>query len=253
MLSLKNGEFDEKTQSAVGQFISDCRHTKLIEYFTEDPYNTVVAADTIMSSPAMGPATALLHQLFKYYRKDMQRIIWRKGAEYYLKPRNCNLAAQMLLNSLNKNPTDIKWNDDSEVAKRIKNLLKFQSRVKAELFTHPLYSRIYAPFSGKIKLILQGSDDLDLYYSFGKIDINYDAFYDREKGWVFKCKGEDFYDFGFDTTIPYQEIFTKGVQMVTENKGKFANNAGWFSQNSYTTYISFVYCYKKEGPDALLG
>ncbi len=198
----------------------------------------------------MGNGT-LLKNLFLYDRQDIQRIIWLLGIDHYLKPKGCDIAAELLFHSLKRFPGDIKWEDSSEAAQKFKNLDKFRKGIKEDLLIKTSHHRSQASFSGKVPLILSGSDDLDLYYSFGKIDIYYDASYKQEMGWVFQCHAKDTYDFGFDKEIPYKEVFSKGLtQMIGENKGRIANNLGFMSQTdrvitNYDVTIDFEYCYKE--------
>lgn len=67
-----------------------------------------------------------------------------------------------------------------------------------------------------ISLKLAGGNDLDLYYSFGKLDIYYHAFYDKEMGWIFECHAQDTYDFGLDRNItPFSVLLCDGAKFST--------------------------------------
>ena len=173
------------------------------------------------------------------------------GIKYCLPPRHCDTAAQLLLNSLKRFPNNIVFQNDSEIISKLKASVKFRQKLKWDWLDKTAHRRSQAPFSSKVELKLNSSDDLDLYYCFGRIDIYYDAVYDQEKGWIFDCHAEDTYDYGLDREIPNEDIFNKGLkEMIGENKGRLANNAGWFSQKEqviteYQVTISFKYYYKE--------
>lgn len=248
----ENGVFDERTQTAFKAFVTACKQNKLMEFFKSDPYNTVLIIDHINStSPLLGIGGTTVYRAWRYSTKAVQRIIWGMGAKYYLIPRNCDTAAYMLKNSLKKSPSGIAFEDDSEIVDKLKGLSKFRQEIEQQWQNKTDYGRNQAPFSGTVELQLNSSDDLDLYYSFGKIDIAYNAVYDQTEGWIFDCYAKDTYDFGLDEDIPYQDIFDKGVkQMIRDNKGRLANNAGWFSENeqvitAYDVTISFKYSFEE--------
>lgn len=94
--------------------------------------------------------------------------------------------------------------------RKLKASEKFRQTLKKDWLDKTAHRRSQAPFSSKVELKLNSSDDLDLYYSFGKIDIYYDAVYDQEKGWIFDRRAEDIYDYGLDDKIPYEDILIKG-------------------------------------------
>lgn len=98
---VENSLLDQKTRSAVKEFISACLHNKLMQYFEKDPYNTIVLTDFILDNIPYGNST-LLKNVYLNHRKDIQRLIWVAGAKYYLKPNHCDIAAELLLNSLKK-------------------------------------------------------------------------------------------------------------------------------------------------------
>ena len=54
--------------------------------------------------------------------KNFSRVIWKLGCDYYLrKEKNYNFSADLLEHSLQENPKDLVFYDDSDVAKTIKN------------------------------------------------------------------------------------------------------------------------------------
>lgn len=243
---VENSILDPKTRSALVEFTTACIHNKLMEYFKNDPYNACIIMDYIITNNPLGNGT-LLKNLYLYHRKDIQRLIWAIGIKYYLLPRHCDTAAQLLSNSLKRFPDNIAFRDDSEIISKLKASDKFRQKLKWDWLDKTAHRRSQAPFSSKIGLALDSGDDLDLDYSFGRIDIYYDAVCDPSKGWIFDCHAKDTYDYGLDDKIPYEDIFKKGLkEMIGENKGRLANNAGWFSQKEqvitkYDVIISFTY------------
>ncbi len=243
---------DEKTKTAVKEFISVCQHNKLIDFFKDDPYNTVIIIDGInATNPLWGIGGTTLYRIWRNHTKDIQCLIWLAGIKFYLKPKHCDTAAELLVHSLQRFPNSVTFQDDSEIISKLKASDKFRQQLKWDWLDKTAHRRSQASFSSKVELRLNSDDNLDLYYSFGKIDIYYSAVYDSIKGWIFDCSAEDTYDYDLDRKIPYEDIFTKGlVEMIKDNKGRLANNAGWFSQKEkvispYEVSVRFKYYYKE--------
>lgn len=212
---VENTILDQETRSALKEFITACRQNKLMQYFEKDPYNTVVLTDYIWDNLPYGDGS-LIKNIYLNHRKDIQRLIWISGAMTYLKPSACDTAADLLVNSLKNFPRDYEFNDNSEAVQKIKNLNLFREEIKWDWLDKTSHRRSYASFSSMISLKLAEGNDLDLYYSFGKLDIYYHAFYDKEMGWIFECHAQDTYDFGLDRNItPFSVLLCDGAKFST--------------------------------------
>ncbi len=241
----ENGLWDEATKSAIAEFVKECRTSKFMQFLAKDPYNFVIIIDRINQNAGVG--NSVLYQLFRANTRQIQRSIWTAGAKELLeKKMKCIISAQTLTHSLQKSPSPIYWGQVSLVVEKIIKLKKFRHAVARALLEHSFQSPVKESFSGIISLDIK-DEDQDLYFSIGKIDIQYRADFDLIKGWVFTCHAKDTYDFDSYREIPYEEIFTKGLKaMFIENLGSIANNAGLLSQKDkaiaeYDIYINFVY------------
>lgn len=240
----ENGLWDEATKSAVADFVKKCRQSDFMQFLTKDPYNVVLIIDHINQTAGVGHSA--LYQLLRANTRQIQRLIWAAGAKLYLEKKSYVISAQTLLHSLQKSPTPIYWDQHSLVVEKIIKLQKFRNAVAKALLEHSFQSPVKESFSGIISLDIK-NEDKDLYFSIGKIDIQYRADFDLIKGWVFTCHAKDTYDFNSYREIPYEEIFTKGYkEMFDNNFGSIANNVGLLSQKDkaiaeYDIYINFVY------------
>ena len=239
----ENGLWDEATKVAISDFIKECLTSKFMQFVTKDPYNFVIIIDRINQNAGVG--NSVLYQLFRANTRQIQRLIWAAGAKLYLEKKTYVISAQTLLHSLQKSPAPIYWGQHSLVVEKIINLEKFRSGIAAALSNHSSRNSTCEPFFGTISLDIR-SENNDLYFSLGNIDIQYRADFDLIKGWVFTCHAKDKYNFDSYREIPYEEIFTVGYkEMFNNNFGSFANNVGLLSQKDkviaeYYIYINFV-------------
>lgn len=217
-----------------------------MDLFKKDPHNTYVLINLITTNLILKDSP-ILKRIYIYHRRDIQRFIWEKGIEHYLKPKGLNLTAELLLHSLQKNPQNIIWDDGSEAAKRIKKAKKFQDEIRGLIQKNTPYYLARSRFYGDISFSITSDDnDDDLYLSLGTMSVKCHANYEQDKGWVFKCIAIDTYDFDKFRRIPFEKIFTDGLKAIV---GETANNAGLFSQydgviNNYGISITFSYEYK---------
>ncbi len=213
--------------------------------FNKGPYNVVLIIDRI--NQAAGVGHSILYQLFRANPRQIQRLIWAAGAKELLeKEMDCVISAQTLMHSLQKSPSPIYLGQDSLVVEKITKLQTFRDAVAMALSEHSYQFSVQESFLGKISLDVK-DENKDLYFSIGKIDIQYRAEFDLITGWVFTCHAEDQYDFDSYREIPYEEIFTIGCkETFVKHLGSIANNAGLLSQKDkaktpYSITIDFTY------------
>ena len=153
-------------------------------------------------------------------QKNIQREIWRTGAQSYLREqKGFYTSAWMLEHSLEENPSDIWRGNDSRIAYLINH---------DSAYLEELDKAISNANDGKLenKLISVQFNTGDLYYSIHKSDI-YLTGYERQDGtWIVNAKMSDTYDFTeIQTFMADGGGWSKQAGLVT-----IANDAAVLSQ-----------------------
>lgn len=125
----ENGLFDSDTVDTVKEFITACKHNKLMEFFEKSPRGTYLIVSLIEKLHATKDAP-ILKRLFVYHRKDIQRLVWHMGIKYYLQPNKYPVAADLLAHSLKEHPATIRWDENSEAAKKSKRRMHLKLRLR---------------------------------------------------------------------------------------------------------------------------
>ncbi len=150
------------------------------------------------------------------YSNEAQKIVWRLGAENFLrKKKNYQTAAWMLEHSLEENPSDIVRYNDSNIAYKINNSKEYLDKID-ELIRNSKDGIIDKPGES-----ISFSDN-DLYLSINKAEFHIKGFVDNSGVWYFHTVMEDTYDF---TEI----IFGYGPTAI-KFLGTVANDVAFASQ-----------------------
>jgi len=167
-------------------------------------------------------------------QKNIQREIWRLGAQKYLREQKGYLtSAWMLEHSLQDNPDDIWRGNDSRIAYLINNdnayLTKLDKAIKSSK-------------SGKIS---QNLDNIafkhnDLYYSIHRATIYVDGYKQSNGRWIVHATMKDTYDFTVIQTLMGDD----GEFAMQAGLGTVANDAAVVSQslgaiNPYDVTVEF--------------
>ena len=174
-------------------------------------------------------------------KKTIQRLIWKLGAEYYLRPRGYNVAALLLEHSLKSAPSDLYCSQMHWVPRKIMNSKGFKdafSELEKKIKEDP---DVYA-VPGKLEMNFQKSGDTDLYYGIGKCDIKYTCIKQHSSVWV-KFSTDDPYN--FDEIRSISANIESGIQVHFADLGNLANDAGLLSQadgviSTFSTHIQFA-------------
>lgn len=151
------------------------------------------------------------------FGKDAARAVWKAGSEFYLRPRNLNISADMLEHSLQENPKDVVFYEDSDVVKQIKNNSGFITHLDDVVYK--VENNI--PLSEKDKSYGFNSDDL--FYSIHNCSFDIENIKYNEDGT--KDIAVHLHD-----TYDYTEILTfmdeKKYTPLNFSLGSFANDMG---------------------------
>ncbi len=171
-------------------------------------------------------------------RKNIQRLIWKRGAEKILRAKGLDAAAFMLEHSLEKNPCDLYCGQTHWITQKILQSNGFQnafSTLKKNLL-QSLHTFIPV---GSFGVNFQETGDQDLYLSIGKCDLKYVVFLNTSPIRI---------DFLIDDPYDFNEIRSFGVEddvaFFNKELGALANDGALFSQGdrvitTYETHIRF--------------
>ena len=188
-----------------------------------------------------GGISYIIQKVLFENRKTIQRLIWKLGAEYYLRPRGYDVAALLLEHSLKSPPGDLYFSQSHWVTRKIMNSKEFKkkfSELEKKIKEDP---NVYA-VPGKLEMNFQGSGDTDLYYGIGKCDIKYTCIKQHSSVWV-KFSTDDPYN--FDEIRSISADIKSGVEIHFGDLGNLANDAAFFSQadsviSTFSTHIQFA-------------
>ena len=180
-----------------------------------------------------------LSRTFFESRRSVQRIIWKLGAELYLRPRGYDVAALLLEHSLDTSPTSLHFPEGHWVTRKFIQSNAFQAaflglqdkiRRKSDLFS----------FSGWFDLNFGQTGDRDLHYGIGKCRVYYSCHRLSSAAEIdFSAKDE----YNFDELRSFEG--SKDTFIVFSGDiGTYANDFGLVSQadgviSPYSISISF--------------
>lgn len=154
-------------------------------------------------------------------QKEVQRKIWRLGADNYLRKNKYYVSAYMLEHSLQDNPTSMTLGNESDIAELIKN--------------DPVYldalDKAIANSDGKtIDVPLKDIqfNKKDLYYSIHRATIHVKGYKNGEGKWIITAMLEDTYDFTEWMTVKFEN----GKLSFDIRTGTVANDVAKISQST---------------------
>lgn len=167
-------------------------------------------------------------------QKNIQREVWKLGAQKYLRERKGYLtSAWMLEHSLQDNPSDIWRGNDSRIAYLINNDSAYLSK---------LDKAIKASKNGKISQNLENIafNNGDLYYSIHRATIYVEGYKQNNGKWIVHATMNDTYDFTVIQTLMGDD----GEFSMQAGLGTVANDAAVISQalgaiNPYEVTVDF--------------
>ena len=174
--------------------------------------------------------------------KIEQRILWKLGAEMYLKSmKGYNTSAWLLEHSLQDNPSVVYRGEGSHIAELIKKDDVFKSSLSLKLDNMDQDN-----YSGKLDGVV--FEKGDLYYAIHNADVYIDAKRGKNGDWSVNVKVSDTYDY---TELLLPDAYGKNLQ---HNLGAVANDAAYVSSKigaikPYKIYVNFKTTYngkKKE-------
>jgi len=168
----EDGVYGEKTKEAVddaiekvSDFLADPNKMRLLD-------QTVDAIASALDF-AGGPQSQIRkkHDALEKSRRELQRIIWKLGAEYYLRPRGYNVAALLLEHSIESSPSNLHFSQSHWVTQKImqsNGFRQFYRNLENQIQQSPSESTMTGS-----ELIVFGNSDTDLYLGFGTCTAYY--------------------------------------------------------------------------------
>ena len=245
----EDGVYGGKTKEAVddaiekvSDFLADPNKMRLLD-------QTVDAIASALDF-AGGPQSQIrkMHDALEKSRRELQRIIWKLGAEYYLRPRGYDVAALLLEHSIESSPSNLHFSQSHGVTQKILNSKGFKTafgELEKNIRENPA---VYA-VPGKIDMDFGKTGDTDLYYGIGKCEIKYTC--SRGPSSVrIRFSIEDKYNFDYLRSISGD--VERGIKFHFDDFGNLANDAGLLSQadsviSIFYTYINFEKTIEMEG------
>lgn len=239
--SLKvDGVYGEKTKTAIDKMIAE------MSEFLSNP-DKIRALDSTIDvlysaldflSGSQSPIWEV-HNAVKKSRHELQRTIWKLGAEYYLRPRRYDVAALLLEHSLKQSPSNLHFSQSHWVTQRImesKGFKKAFAKLEKNIQENP---DVYA-VPDKFDINFQETGDTDLYYGIGKCEVKYSCKrYSTSVRLIFIL--EDKYNFDYIRSISGD---VETIVKFNPGLGNLANDAGLLSQadgviSVYHIFVTF--------------
>ncbi len=237
----EDGVYGEETENAVdyvlghiADFMSDPQKIRELE-------KTIEAAHAAMDPICFPPGImSKLNSAMKESLRDIQRAVWKLGAEYYLRPRGCDVAAMLLEHAMESAPSNFYFTQNHWVTQKVMNSKGFK-KAYAELEKKIKEDPDVYAVPGKLHMDFQESGDTDLYYGIGKCTFYYTCLKNHSSIRI-KFSMKDPYNFEEIRLISGGGTF--GIKFHFDGLGNWANDAGLFSQanavlSPFLTYISF--------------
>ena len=243
----EDGVYGQQTREAEEHIVEQFRENlekillngEAVKYITERISLNLNFATSVPSNPVFDAAEGLTKVLFDN-RRAIQRLIWKLGAEYYLRARGYDVAAFMLEHSLEDSPSDLHLSQTNWITQKVMQSQSFVEKFQALERNIQQNPDRYA-VKGALQINFQGkAGDRDLFLGIGKCAVAYTCVRTSSKV-VVSCEIIDLYNF--------EELrsFGGGVKSFVEfyiSIGNLANDFGFLSQadgviSPYTTYINF--------------
>ncbi len=236
----ENGVFGKETKEAVDRmidrfsaFLTDADKLRQLDQTIDI---AVSALDCVLG--ARGQIQGI-HNALEKGRRDLQRTIWKLGAEYYLRPKGYNVAALLLEHSLEPSPSNLYFSQSHWVTQKIIQSRTFQN-ILCKLENLIKESPDTFATTGKIDADFQATGDTDLYYGIGRCSFKYTCTKLLSAVRIMFTM-EDEYDFDHIRSISGDVNWIVAFHF---SPGNLANDAGLFSQadgviSTYYLFVSF--------------
>ena len=236
----EDGVYGKRTETAVDKFIdklssnlTDLNKMRLLDLTIDAVFS---ALDDVVGSSV---SIRKLHDAHEAIRQELQRVIWKAGAEHYLRPRGYDVAALLLEHSLEDSPSDLYFGQSHWVTQKIMQSNGFQTAYRELVKNMQSDPKKYAT-AGSIEMDFQQTGDTDLYYGIGRCSIAYTC---TRTSSVVQVNFSIEDEFNFDEL----RLISGDVEHFIKfnfSLGNLANDAGLLSQadfvmSSYKSYISF--------------
>ena len=173
-----------------------------------------------------------LNRKFNQIFIQVQREIWRTGAEEYLiKKKGYDVSAEMLIHSLQDNPSSITYGGSSKICQLIKANPEFNKSLD-----NVLEGKEYKLNNDNILIPFK---DGDLAYSIHRSSFSFNGYQKEDGTWMIHATMHDVYDFTEFMMVTHEDKWK-----INLNMGTLANDAGTLSQmaggiNPYDVYVDF--------------
>ena len=247
---LEDGVFGEETKKGLAKYVEEFRKSLEKTLLNKEDMDRVRARISmglaIMNvSTKTFPGVSSLSIGFEIQkalydnRQNIQRFIWKQGAEHYLRKNGYDVAALLLEHSLESMPSSLYFSQTHWVTEKIMQSNGFQNAYQ-ELEENIRNDPDSYAVPGAMEMNFQQTGDRDLYLGIGKCTIKYTC-QRFDFNVIINFKIEDKYN--FDEIRTFRENNDKIVKF-NFGIGALANDAGFLSQadeviSNYKIYISF--------------
>ncbi|MBE6963604.1 MAG: hypothetical protein E7443_03245 [Ruminococcaceae bacterium] len=167
-------------------------------------------------------------------------MVWKLGAEYYLRPRGYDVAAFLLEHSIEKSPGNLYFSQSHWVTQKFINSKGFKKAYR-ELEKSIRENPVCNAVSGETTVNFGETGDTDLYYAIGRCAVKYTCARSSSSVRI-RFSIQDTYNFDHIRSISWD--IEPGVKTHFGDFGNVANDLGLLSQadsviSIFDTYINF--------------
>ena len=169
----EDGVYGEKTKEAVdnaiekvSDFLADPNKMRLLDQTVD----AIVSALDFAGGPQS--QTRKIHDALEKRRRELQRIIWKLGAEYYLRPRGYNVAALLLEHSIESSPSNLHFSQSHWVTQKTmqsNGFRQFYRNLENQIQQSPSESTM----TGSELIVFGNTGDTDMFLGFGTCTVYY--------------------------------------------------------------------------------
>lgn len=239
----EDGVYGKKTENALYALLERL-HNKAEDYLASrsnlELLDRIAWACNASPFPASSIAAALLQN-----RKSIQRMIWKTGADLYLRKRGCDISASFLEHALETSPSNLYFSNWSREAMAVKNSSDVQEKINE--LTLKIYRDSYnEDISGDFSVNFETHGPRDLFLSIGNVRITYQCM-QRYGDMLISFELSDTYDFSEIRTIYVDTAESEFGHNLSV--GTLANDAGLLSQaDGVLTPFSFTISFEVSVP-----
>lgn len=239
----EDGVYGKKTENALYALLERL-HNKAEDYLASrsnlELLDRIAWACNASPFPASSITAALLQN-----RKSIQRMIWKTGADLYLRKRGCDISASFLEHALETSPSNLYFSNWSREAMAVKNSPDVQEKIN-ELTLKISRDSYNEDISGDFSVNFETHGPRDLFLSIGNVRITYQCM-QRYGDTLISFELSDTYDFSEIRTIYVDTAESEfGLNLSV---GTLANDAGLLSQaDGVLTPFSFTITFEVSVP-----